>query len=388
MIKLLIRHFIKDYDNKKDVIVRRKYGILVGTIGVFLNILLFIGKFSAGIITSSIAITADSFNNLSDAGSSVVTLVGFKVAGKPADNEHPFGHGRIEYVSGLVVSMVIILMGFELLKTSIDKIIHPVSVKFSILSLIILIISIGVKLWMCYFNRKIGKIINSTVLKATSMDSLSDAIATSAVAIGFVIGHFSGLKLDGYFGIIVALFILYTGYNAGKDTLDELLGIAPDKELVDGIKETVLCHNEIIGIHDLIVHNYGPSRIILSLHAEVPCNMDIMKIHDIIDFIEIELKEKFDCIAVIHMDPIAVDDEKTSELTCVINKIIKAIDESISMHDFRMVDGEIYTNLIFDIVVPFGFRLSDDEIKTKICEDVLKLDDCYKLKIAVDKNCI
>ena len=297
-----------------------------------------------------------------DAGSSIIALVGFKMAGKPADNEHPFGHGRFEYISAFIISMVIILMGFELGKTSVEKIIHPVDFSFSWLAVIILFSSILIKLWMCLFNTKLGKLINSTTSKATAMDSLSDVIATSTVLAGVFISKFSGINIDGYLGVAVALFILFTGFNTAKETLNQLLGEAPDKDFIDEIKQTVLAHEEIIGIHDIIVHNYGAGQCMVSLHAEVPCEMDILIIHDIIDLIEIELKEKFSCLAVIHMDPIAINDENTLHTAETVFSILKSIDEKITMHDFRMVNGETHTNLIFDVVIPFDFRISDADL--------------------------
>lgn len=388
MTKLLVKLFIKDSNDTENPAVRYRYGTFGGIIGIFLNICLFTGKFIAGLITSSIAITADAFNNLSDAGSSIITLVGFKMASKPADNEHPFGHGRFEYISGFIISMIIVLMGFEIGKTSVGKIIHPVGVTFSTISIVILVVSVLVKLWMCFFNRKLGKLINSQTMIATSMDSLSDVLATTAVIIGVLISKFFKINIDGYLGIAVALFILYTGLSAAKGMLDQLLGEAPDKQFIKDIKEFVMSHEEIVGVHDVIIHNYGPSRCIISLHAEVPCEMDIMDIHDVIDIIEAELNNKFCCSSVIHMDPIAINDEFTIETAYQIIKILADIDSNISMHDFRMVNGNTHTNLIFDIVVPFKFRISDDDLKEIICLKVKNIDEKYNAVINIDKESI
>lgn len=388
MTKLLVKIFIKNSNDTENPAVRYRYGSFGGIVGIFLNICLFAGKFIAGLITSSIAITADAFNNLSDAGSSIITLVGFKMASKPADNEHPFGHGRFEYISGFIISMIIVLMGFEIGKTSVGKIIHPVDVTFSTISIVILVVSVLVKLWMCFFNRKLGKLINSQTMIATSMDSLSDVLATTAVITGILISKIFNLNIDGYLGIAVALFILYTGLSAAKGMLDQLLGEAPDKQFIKDIKEFVMSYDEIVGVHDVIIHNYGPSRCIISLHAEVPCEMDIMTIHDVIDIIEAELNNKFCCSSVIHMDPIAINDEFTLETAYQVIKILADIDSSISMHDFRMVNGNTHTNLIFDIVVPFKFRINDDELIEMICLKVKDIDEKYNAVINIDKESI
>ena len=388
MTKLLVKLFIKDSNDTENPVVRYRYGTFGGIVGIFLNICLFTGKFIAGLITSSIAITADAFNNLSDAGSSIITLVGFKMASKPADNEHPFGHGRFEYISGFIISMIIVLMGFEIGKTSVGKIIHPVDVTFSTISIVILVISVIVKLWMCFFNRKLGKLINSQTMIATSMDSLSDVLATTAVITGVLISKFLKLNIDGYLGIAVALFILYTGLSAAKGMLDQLLGEAPDKQFIKDIKEFVMSYKEIVGVHDVIIHSYGPSRRIISLHAEVPCEMDIMVIHDVIDIIEAEINKKFCCSSVIHMDPIAINDEFTLKTAYQIIRILSDIDSDISMHDFRMVKGNTHTNLIFDIVVPFKFRISDDDLNEMICLKVKDFDEKYNAVINIDKESI
>ncbi|MGI5958648.1 MAG: cation diffusion facilitator family transporter [Massiliimalia sp.] len=386
MTEFLVRRFIKNYDCVENQEVRQKYGILGGVVGICCNLILFLAKLLAGVITSSISVMADAFNNLSDAGSSIVTVVGFKMAGMPADDQHPFGHGRIEYISGLIVSMVIILMGFELGKSSVEKILHPDEPAFHLFSLVILLFSIALKLWMGLFNRNLGMRIDSAAMKAAAMDSISDVAATSAVALGMVISKFSGVNLDGYIGILVALFILYTGLNTARDTLNPLLGQAPDEELVEKIKDEVLSYEGIMGIHDLIIHNYGPGRIIVSLHAEVPCDVDIIKIHDTIDNIERDMRAKFDCEAVIHMDPIVTDDEYSNSVKKKIGVLVKLIDPSLAIHDFRMVEGPSHTNLIFDVVVPHRFRLTDEQVVASITNAVKALDETFEVVIHVDKG--
>ena len=366
MITVLSRLFIKDRTQLENQSVRRAYGMLCSIVGISLNILLFVGKYTAGIISGSIAITADAFNNLSDAGSSLITLVGFKFSGMKADAGHPFGHGRIEYLSGFGVSMVIILMGFELLKTSIEKIRTPEPVETGVLSVAILVASICVKMYMCYYNRSVGKKIDSEAMKATAVDSLSDSVATTAVLISMVVAYVTGANIDGWCGCLVAGFVLFAGYSAAKDTLNPLLGEPPSKEFVEEIKETVMAHPEIIGIHDLVVHDYGPGRRMISLHGEVPGNSDIFEIHDVIDRIEKELNHKLGCESVIHMDPIEVDNVKAAEMKKALAEKIAEKFSGVSIHDFRMVQGPTHTNLIFDAVVPYGFGVSNEEVKAGI----------------------
>lgn len=386
MTKLLVKLFIRDYQQVQSPIVRERYGVLGGVVGICCNVLLFAAKLAAGLLTGSIAIMADALNNLSDAGSSIVTLVGFKLSGRPADDEHPFGHGRMEYVSGLIVSFVIMLMGVELIKSSVEKIITPEDTAFSMISLVILLASICIKLWMCFFNRGLGKKIDSATLKAASMDSLSDVVATATVVIGVLVSRFSNVSIDGYVGILVALFILYTGFSTAKETLNLLLGEAPDEEFVRSIEREVLSYHDVVGVHDLIVHNYGPGRSVVSLHAEVPCHIDILTIHDTIDNIERDIKKKFDCECVIHMDPIATDDELVNNTHQKIASLVKLIDPSITIHDFRMVAGPSHTNLIFDVVVPHRFRLNDEQVIEAVRTGVKTLDENYEVVINVDKS--
>ena len=385
MTNFLIKHFIPNASDVKSPAVRQRYGVVSGVVGILCNALLCTAKIAAGLLTGAVSIVADGINNLSDGGSCVVSLLGFKMAGKPADDKHPFGHGRIEYVAGLIVYFIIVLMGVELAKTSLDKIFHPEEISFSWITPAVLGISILVKLWMCFFNRKMGDKIDSAVLRATAMDSLSDVAATSAVLAGFVIGYWARVNLDGYLGVLVALFILYTGVSTAKGTLDLLLGEAPDPEFVKQIQQEVLSYPEIIGVHDLIVHNYGPGHSVVSLHAEVPCDVDILKIHDTIDNAERDLKKKFDCEVVIHMDPIITDDKETNEIHQKLSSIVRLLDSRVTIHDFRMVKGPTHTNLIFDIVVPHQFRLTDDQVVESLRQAVKALDARYEIVVNVDK---
>ena len=385
MTNFLIKHFIPNASDVKSPAVRQRYGVVSGVVGILCNALLCTAKIAAGLLTGAVSIVADGINNLSDGGSCVVSLLGFKMAGKPADDKHPFGHGRIEYVAGLIVSFIIVLMGVELAKTSLDKIFHPEEISFSWITPAVLGISILVKLCMCFYNRKMGDKIDSAVLRATAMDSLSDVAATSAVLAGFVIGYWARVNLDGYLGVLVALFILYTGVSTAKGTLDLLLGEAPDPEFVKQIQQEVLSYPEIIGVHDLIVHNYGPGHSVVSLHAEVPCDVDILKIHDTIDNAERDLKKKFDCEVVIHMDPIITDDKETNEIHQKLSSIVRLLDSRVTIHDFRMVKGPTHTNLIFDIVVPHQFRLTDDQVVESLRQAVKALDARYEIVVNVDK---
>ena len=339
MVTLLSKIFIKNNTDYNDGTVRRKYGILCSILGIFFNIILFTGKYFAGIISGSIAITADAFNNLSDAGSSLITLIGFKLSGKKTDIDHPFGHGRIEYISGLAVSVIIFLMGFELIKSSFMKIIHPISVDTSGLAIIILIASISIKMYMAFYNKKISRKISSAAMNATAIDSLSDSIATFVVLISMIFLKITGINVDGYSGMLVAIFILFAGYSSAKDTLSPLLGQAPDEEFVNNIRDIVMAHKEIVGIHDLVVHDYGPGRLMISLHGEVPGDGNIFELHDAIDRIESELNEKLHCDAVIHMDPIESNNADIKKMKSNIAELLKNINEQITIHDFRMVKG-------------------------------------------------
>lgn len=388
MLTLLSRIFIRSEKETNDPAVRQAYGMLCGAVGIFLNLCLFIGKFAAGVLSNSIAITADAFNNLSDAGSSIITLIGFKMAGQKPDPDHPFGHGRIEYISGLLVSIIIILMGFELLKSSFDKILHPEELTFSPVVLLILLASILVKCYMYFYNRSLGKRFSSSAMLATATDSLSDMLSTAVVLIATLVSHYSGLGIDGWCGILVGLFICYSGFGAAKDTISPLLGQAPEPEFVRQVTDIVMAHPEIVGTHDLIVHNYGPGRVLLSLHAEVPADGDILKLHDVIDTIEHELRDTLSCHAVIHMDPVQVGDAETDRLKALVGECLETIDPALSMHDFRIVTGPTHTNLIFDVVTPYRFKLSDSELTALIQEKVQEKNPTYFTVIDVDKTMI
>lgn len=384
MVTLLAKLFIREEEKSK---VRQAYGMLCSVLGILLNVLLFIGKFVAGRLSNSIAITADAINNLSDAGSSFITLVGFKLAGQKPDTEHPFGHGRMEYISGLVVAAAILLMGYELAKESVDKILHPQDIECSALILIILVVSICVKVYMFYYNQAVAKKIDSAAMKATAKDSLSDSAATGVVLLAALVGHFTELHIDGYCGLLVALLIFYAGISAAKDTLDPLLGQKPSEEFEQEIEDIVMAHEEVCGIHDLFVHDYGPGRQIISLHAEVSADSNIMHIHDVIDNIENELRLKLGCDATIHMDPIVTNDAHVAEVKQAVIKVIHGLDEDLTIHDFRMVEGPSHTNLIFDIVVPFQFPLSDEELVKEIFAEVQKeLGKTFFTVIKVDKK--
>ena len=384
MISLLSKIFIKE-DGEMTEQMRKAYGSLCSIVGICLNVFLFGIKYFAGTISGSIAITADAFNNLSDAGSSFITLIGFWYAGKKPDIEHPFGHGRFEYVSGFVVSMAILLMGAELAKSSIEKMIHPQEIDTSNLAMAILVISIGIKIYMAFYNKKIGKKIGSAAMEATSLDSLSDTIATSVVLFSMVIMRFTGVNIDGICGVLVAIFILYAGYSAAKETMNPLLGKVPDSEFVEKIEQIVMAHTGVVGTHDLIVHDYGPGRRMISLHVEVPGDGDIFLMHDMIDLIERELKEKLGCEAVIHMDPIEMDNELAKDVRRRLAEQLKMIEETITIHDFRMVSGPTHTNLIFDVVVPYNIKLSDEEVAEQVQAQVQKLDSSYIAVINIDK---
>ena len=370
MISLLAKLLIKDYKNVTDVKVREAYGVLCGGMGIALNILLFLGKFLAGTISGSIAITADAFNNLSDAGSSFITLIGFKLGSQKPDPEHPFGHGRMEYLSGLAVAVLIIVMALELFKSSFDKILHPEVLECSAVIVLILLASIAVKIYMAIYNHNVGKKIHSAAMGATAKDSMSDTIATTVVLISTIVGAIWDIPIDGYCGVLLSILIFMAGIGAIKDTVGPLLGTAPDKEFVERIEEIVMAHDIVKGMHDLVVHDYGPGRVMISLHAEVPHTEDILVIHDEIDNIEEELGDKLNCEAVIHMDPIIMDDEKVNEVKEYVRNIVCQVGEELNFHDFRMVSGNSHTNLIFDVVVPFKYRMSDEAIKKAIQEAI------------------
>ena len=366
MLKVLSRIFIKNSENVNDPVVRRAYGTLCSVYGIFLNILLFAGKYFAGLLSGSVAITADAFNNLSDAGSSLITLMGFIIAGKKPDLDHPFGHGRAEYLAGLALAVMIGVMGFELAKSSVEKIINPIEPELSITIGLILIASILVKLYMALYNRQIGRKINSAAMLATATDALSDVAATSAVLATMLIAHLSGINLDGWAGLVVACFILIAAYKAAKDTISPLLGQAPDPELMREIEASVRSHSEVLDIHDLILHDYGPGRRFVSLHAEVDGSSEMFAVHDAIDAAEMEIKEKFNILATIHMDPIESDSSEVMQLKNAVEEKLRESFPNISIHDFRMVPGPSHTRLIFDAAVPAELRISDEMLAAQI----------------------
>ncbi len=386
MITLLKKLFIKeDIDSTQG---RNKLGVLCSSVGILLNVLLFAGKYIAGVISSSIAITADAFNNLSDAGSSFISLIGFKFAGMKPDTKHPFGHGRIEYLSGLGISIAIIVVGVELFITSVKKVITPQAIESSYLAMGILVVSIAVKLYMFFYNRVIGKKINSASMKATSTDSLSDCVATMAVLVSMIISHLCDINIDAYCGIFVALFILYSGITSAKETIAPLLGTKPDPQLVNEVTNVVLSNEKIYGIHDMIVHDYGPGRQIISLHAEIDGSEDIYEIHDVIDTIEKELYSTLGVETTIHMDPIDIHNESTAQTKETVAMLIKKLHEDATIHDFRMVPGNTHTNLIFDVVVPFELKLSDEQIKEEVQKLISEQWDNYYVVLQIDRSYI
>ena len=364
MTNFLVRMFIKDYQNVQQPEVRGAYGTLAGIVGILCNLMLFVGKLVIGTISGSVSITADAVNNLSDASSSIMTLVGFRLAQKPEDEEHPYGHARIEYLTGLAVAALILVIGVQLAKSSFLKILHPEPVDFSLALVIVLVLSILVKLWMALFNRSLGKKIDSTSLIATAADSRNDVISTGAVLLAAVIAHFSGWNLDGYIGVLVALFILYSSVGIARETISPLLGEPADPELVHMVKHEVLHADErILGVHDLMVHDYGPGQTFASIHVEIDRNQDVMEAHDMIDNIEREFLKKHRIHLTIHYDPVVMDDEEVRRMRRIVGEKLREIDERLSFHDFRMVAGPEHTNLIFDVVLPYALMEEEQNIQ-------------------------
>lgn len=386
MHTILVKLFIRDSENIRNPQVRTAYGTLGSVAGIVTNILLAILKYVAGMLSGSISVTADAINNLSDAGASIISLVGVKLSAKPADKGHPYGHGRVEYISALAVAFLVLLMGIELFKSSVNKIINPVPVKFSIVSLCILIFSIFAKLWLGFFNKKLGKKINSAPMMAVMKDCFSDCLATSVAAIAIIVSAFSDINIDGYLGIIVACFIFIAGFNILKETMADLLGKPADKEFVDEITNKIISYDKIVGVHDMIIHDYGPGRKFASAHAEVPSNEDIMEIHDVIDLIERDILNEFGMIISIHMDPIIVDDEKINALRQMTSSLVVEMCEEMSIHDFRVVDGPTHTNLIFDLIVPHKYHMNNDEVRSEIENKLSKIDERYFAVITVEHS--
>ena len=386
MHTILVKLFIRDSENTRNPQVRTAYGTLGSVAGIVTNILLAILKYVAGMLSGSISVTADAINNLSDAGASIISLVGVKLSAKPADKGHPYGHGRVEYISALAVAFLVLLMGIELFKSSVDKITNPVPVKFSIVSLCILIFSIFAKLWLGFFNKKLGKKINSTPMMAVMKDCFSDCLATGVAAIAIIVSAFSDINIDGYLGIIVACFIFIAGFNILKETMADLLGKPAEKEFVDEITNKILSYDKIVGVHDMIIHDYGPGRKFASAHAEVPSNENIMEIHDVIDLIERDILNEFGMIISIHMDPIIVDDEKINALRQMTSSLVVEMCEEMSIHDFRVVDGPTHTNLIFDLIVPHKYHMNNDEVRSEIENKLSKIDERYFAVITVEHS--
>ena len=386
MTNFLLRHFVKDYENTKDNAVRERYGYLSSAVGLVCNLLLFTVKLIMGTLTGSIAITADAFNNLSDMGSCTVTFVGFRMASRPADEDHPFGHGRIEYISGLIISFLIMLLGVEIVKSSIEKIFQPEPVEFSAVALAALLVSIGIKLWMGRFNGTLGKRIDSAAMRASATDSLSDCVSTGATALGLVLSLWLPFSIDGYLGVAVGCFVLYSGFGIAKDTVGQLLGSRPDPELVQAATDILMSYPIVCGVHDLVIHNYGPGRSLGSAHVEIPENYNLLKAHDIIDNAEKEIQGKLHMPFTIHLDPIATDSPEVNAMRQKVEQIVTDINSGLSIHDFRMVVGDTHTNLIFDVLVPFACNEKNFVLKKQIDEKVKGLDGNYYTVITFDRS--
>lgn len=383
----IIKKFIKDSENVENEEVRNKYGTVAGIVGIVSNLLLFILKFSIGFLSGSIAITADAFNNFTDMASSAITMIGFKLASMPADEEHPFGHGRLEYLSALVVAFMVMFVGIKFVQTSFERIMNPVAVQFSLIPFILLLCSMAVKFWLGRFNKIVGEKIDSSALKAVAVDAIGDVFTSGCVVLSYLIAKFTAFPLDGYVGIVVSLIILYAGFSLIKETVSPLLGEAPDAEMVDAIVNGLLEYNIISGVHDLIIHNYGVGRCIASVHAEVPCNIDIMEIHEVIDDAEKELSKKLNIHLVIHMDPIAVEDEDYIQTRTELARIIARNEKIESMHDLRIVGKGDKKNLVFDVVVDGDLSHSEEEeLKNWVNDEIQKIHPNYNCVILVDKN--
>lgn len=378
MTDLIVKTFIKDHKNINDSKVRTRYGILSGCVGIAVNVILCLLKFFVGSLTGSIAITADAVNNLSDAGSSAVTVFGFKMAGKPADRDHPFGHGRIEYITAMIVSFIILFMGIELAIQSVEKIRSPENVQFSLIGAVIIAVSILGKLWLAFFNKSLGRKIHSPAMTAVVADSISDIAATSITLIALILSNFfPNLHVDGWLGIVVACFVLKAGLDIFRDTLSTLIGKSPSKELVEALKEKILSYDHVSGIHDLIVHSYGPGRDFATVHVEMPSDLNVMVGHNIIDDIENDVKKEMGIDLTIHYDPIEVNNERVTELKEITENVVRKVNPELSIHDFRIVDGPMHTNLIFDVVIPYGFKESPKEIISEISSQISEINSSY-----------
>ena len=389
MTEFLVKKFVKDYQNTEDAQVRTHYGILSSCVGIFCNVLLFGTKLVIGLLMNSLAIMADALNNLSDAASSIISFVGVKMASKPADKEHPFGHGRIEYIAALIVSFLVIEVGITCFRSSFGKLFHPEPIAFEWVPFLILLLSVGVKLWMSLFNRKLGKRIDSKVMLAAAADSAGDVIVTSATLASILIGYFTSVNVDAIAGLAVSLLVIWSGINIARDTLEPLIGQRPDPELYHQIQEMVESYDGIVGTHDLIIHNYGPNRSMASIHAEVPRETDIEVSHEIIDRIERDVARKLNIFLVIHMDPVEVNDQKVVEKKMAVNELVKKIEPKASIHDFRIVNGEQQINLIFDLVVPRSYgKEKENELLLQVIEAVRKMDSKYQCVITLETSYI
>lgn len=387
MTDFLIKHFIKNYEQYENQTVRTAYGVFASVVGILCNVFLFLVKISVGLILKSVSVMADAFNNLSDAASSIISFVGVRMASKPADEDHPFGHGRIEYIAALIVSFLVIEVGFSFFKTSIEKIQHPEAIAFNIISVGILTSSICVKLWLGLFNRRLGNKINSSVMKATAADAFGDVLTTTATILSILICHFSGFNVDGFMGLIVSLLVMWSGINIARDTLAPLIGEAVDPELCRQIETLVESYDGILGTHDLIVHNYGPSRSMASIHAEVPNNVDIEQSHEIIDRIEHEVSKELNVLLVIHMDPVETGDERVRQYKELVEQVLAELDPLLNFHDFRMVDGEKQINLIFDLVVPYKYNKAQQaKLRERIAQEVQKKDERCQCVITMENS--
>lgn len=386
MTDLILRIFVRDHKNTEDPAVRDKCGRVAGAVGIVTNFLLFLMKIIVGTVFHSVSVTADAVNNLTDSGSSVVTLIGFKMASKPADEKHPFGHARIEYLSGVIVSFIVIFLGLQLGMSSIEKILTPEENALTPVTLVVLVISILAKLWQCLFYRKVGRMIKSESVEATSKDSRNDVIATSVVLIGAVITMLTGVNLDGYMGAAVALFIVFSGVQLTISTADPLLGQAPEGELVQTITEKMLSYPGIIGMHDLAVHNYGVGRCFASAHCEVDAKNDILVSHDLIDNIERDFSRDLGIHMVIHLDPVIVGDARTDALHCKVQSLVTALYPTVTIHDFRVIWGVTHSNIVFDAAVPFSVKDSDAVITQKLEAEIQKLDPDYRTVVTIDRR--
>ncbi len=386
MTSLLLKLFVKNHEDTTNNAVREKYGVLSGTVGIVTNMIIACAKLVIGTFSGSISITADAVNNFSDAGSSIITLIGFKMSNKPADTSHPFGHGRIEYISGLIVAFIVLIFGIDLMKTSIERIINPTEIIYSTWAIVVLVLSILGKLWLGLFNRKLGKAINSSAMTAVFTDCLSDSGATLVTIISMLLARFAGLNIDGILGVIVAIIILIAGINIVRDTLNPLLGEAPDKELVDDLAKTILSFDNVVGIHDLIIHNYGSVKTFGSVHIEVPADANILITHEIMDNIELEIKKKYGIELVAHCDPIETNNEEVTRNKEMVIEVISEINSALTIHDFRMVSGPTHTNLIFDVVLPYHVKATEEETIKSITDKVREKHPNYNCVITVDRD--